>query len=90
MSLHRAPIGERDVFPQLGALEERLEAASRAYGLPIMRNCRSSAGITSSTIASPYGPLLAELTEYASRKKGDACSKLTAIKRGMLTDTHDL
>jgi hypothetical protein len=44
----------------------------------------------SSTIASPYGPLVAELTEYESRKNGVACSKLTAMKRGKPSDTQAL
>ena len=40
----------------------------------------------SCSIASPYGPLFAEFTEYESRKYGVACSKLTAMKRGKPSD----
>ncbi len=41
-------------------------------------------------MASPYGPLLTEFTEYESRKNGVACWKLTAMNRGNPSDTHAL
>jgi hypothetical protein len=63
---------------------------TRPYGFRMMRNFSSSAGITSSTMASPYGPLFAEFTEYESGKKGVCCSRLMAMTRGIESVIHSL
>ena len=41
-------------------------------------------------MASPYGPLFAELTAYESSKNGVGCRKDTTIIPGMASETHDL
>src|SRR4029077_678738 len=55
---------------------------TRAQPAPIPRNCFSIIGIRSSVIASPYGPLFAEFTAYASSKYGVGCWTRTWIMRG--------
>src|SRR5580698_11663894 len=62
----------------------------RAYGFLMIRNFDSTAGISSFMIASPYGPLFAELTAYESSKNGVGCRKDTTIIPGMAFDTQDL
>src|SRR5687767_12971154 len=61
----------------------------RAYGWRISRTCSAIYGINSSTTASPYGPVLAELTEYPSGKYGVCCWKLMAMNRGKESAIQD-
>src|SRR6185436_6531388 len=56
--------------------------SARAQPWPMPRKRCSMEGIRSRVIASPYGPLFAELTAYESSKYGVGCWTSTWIMRG--------